>query len=126
SLQPKAQQTLIQDETALQHAPKIFTETCRIDFHQSIDKVHNLVRGLSPVPGAFTLLEGKTLKFFKTSKSHEKPRVPIGHFETDGKSFLKFACSDGYISVLELQLEGKKKMEVQEFLRGYRFSQPTN
>ena len=123
SLQPKPQKTLIEDESALRHAPKIFTETCRIDFHQSIDKVHNLVRGLSPVPGAFTLLEGKTLKIFKTSKSYETPRVEAGQFETDGKAFLKFACSDGYISVLELQLEGKKRMEIQEFLRGYRFSQ---
>lgn len=126
TLKPNPQEIFIQDETTLKHAPKIFTETCRIDFHQSIDKVHNLVRGLSPVPGAFTLLEGKNMKIFKTIKSHEKPCVAAGSYETDGKSFLKFACSDGYISVLELQLEGKKRMEIQEFLRGYRFSQTIN
>ena len=126
TLKPNPQEIFIQDETTLKHAPKIFTETCRIDFHQSIDKVHNLVRGLSPVPGAFTLLEGKNMKIFKTIKCHEKPSAAAGSYETDGKSFLKFACSDGYISVLELQLEGKKRMEIQEFLRGYRFSQTIN
>lgn len=106
----------------IRHAPKIFTETCRIDFHQRTEAVHNLVRGLSPFPGAFTLLEGKMLKIYKSIKRVRTPVSAPGHYETDGKSWLRFACADGYIEVLELQLEGKKRMETGEFLRGYRFS----
>ena len=107
----------------LQHAPKIFTETCRIDFHKTVDEVHNLVRGLSPFPGAFTTLDGKTLKLFRTEKSREQPSIAAGQWQTDGKTFLRFACADGFITVKELQLEGKKRMQTEEFLRGYRFSQ---
>lgn len=107
------------------HAPKIFTETCNIDFTKTIDEVHNFVRGLSPFPGAFTYLDGKVLKIYKSEKLHlisgQTGTVRPGSHETDGKTFLKFACADGHISVKELQLEGKKKMNVEEFLRGYRF-----
>ena len=105
----------------LHHAPKIFTDTCRIDFHRTVREVHNLVRGLSPFPGAFTQLNGKTLKIYRTKKEENKPGHDPGQFDTDGKSYLKFACLDGYVSVLDLQLEGKKKMPVKEFLKGYRF-----
>lgn len=105
----------------IRHAPRIFTDTCRIDFNKNTEDVHNLVRGLSPFPGAFTLLDHKTLKIYNTRKLREQPLIPPGQYETDGKTTLKFACADGYIEVLELQLEGKKRMETAEFLRGYRF-----
>ena len=108
-------------DAALKHAPKIFTDTCKIDFNKTIEKVHNLIRGLSPFPGAFTFLNGKTLKIYKSEKEISHAPAEPGSFKTDGKSFLKFACADGYVNVKELQLEGKKKMNVEDFLRGYRF-----
>lgn len=105
----------------LRHAPKIFTETCRINFDQSVVNVHNLVRGLSPFPGAFTLFNHKTLKIYRTEKQQQAHDQVPGIHQTDGKTFLRFACADGFLLVKELQLEGKKKMGVEEFLRGYRF-----
>ncbi|HNL64571.1 MAG TPA: methionyl-tRNA formyltransferase [Ferruginibacter sp.] len=105
----------------LKHAPKIFTETCRIDFSKTVNEVHNLVRGLSPFPGAFTSLDGKTLKIFRTEKQPGSTGSASGSFETDKKQFLKFACADGYVLVKELQLEGKKRMAIEDFLRGYHF-----
>jgi methionyl-tRNA formyltransferase len=83
--------------------------------------VYNLIRGLAPYPAAFTFLDGKKLKLYKAEKVNKVPAVTAGTFETDSKTFLQFACTDGYISILELQLEGKKKMTIADFLRGYRF-----
>lgn len=105
----------------LKHAPKIFTETCKIDWNKSVDEVHNLIRGLSPFPGAFTYLNGKLLKIYRSEKEYKQPSVAAGELETDGKTFLKFASTNGFIHVKELQLEGKKKMSVEDFLRGYKF-----
>lgn len=108
-------------QTGLKHAPKIFTATCRIDWNKTLDEVYNLIRGLSPYPAAFTFLEGKKLKIFKADKVFKVPAAGAGEFETDKKSFLHFGCRDGYISIKELQLEGKKKMMIVDFLRGYRW-----
>ena len=105
-------------EIVLKHAPKIFTETCKIDFAKSVDEVHNLIRGLSPFPGAFSFLQNKMLKIYTSKKEIIAPQHSIGEVVSDGKTFLKFACSNGYIHVLQLQLEGKKKMNVEDFLRG--------
>lgn len=105
---------------SIPHAPKIFTETCLIDFNQTAQQVHNHIRGLSPFPGAFTRLNGKLFKIFDTRVDPTTPTSAHGQFETDGKSWFKFACSDGYIQVLHLQLEGKKRMPVTEFLKGFR------
>jgi len=105
----------------LKHAPKLFTETCRIDFYKPLAEVHNLIRGLSPFPGAFTSFTGKMLKIYQTEKEPGSTRSSPGNFETDKKTFLKFACTDGYVLVKELQLEGKKKMNTEDFLRGYHF-----
>ena len=109
------------------HAPKIFTETCRINWNENINTVFNLIRGLSPYPTAFTFLEGKTLKIFRAEKEAADPSLQTGGnnpgaYLTDNKTFLKFAAIDGFINVLDLQLEGKKKMTVTEFLRGYHFN----
>ena len=117
-------QATVTDSRLLKHAPKIFTEDCKIDFTKSVEEVHNLIRGLSPFPGAFTYLKDKMLKIFRSEKEISIDQTdPAGHgqYETDGKSFLKFACKEGYILIKELQMEGKKKMTVEEFLRGYRF-----
>jgi methionyl-tRNA formyltransferase len=104
------------------HAPKIFTETCRIEWSKNAATVYNLIRGLSPYPGAFTVLEGKTLKIFRAEKEVVNHKEQPGSLHTDGKTYLKFATPDGFIRVDELQLEGKKKMNASEFLRGYRFT----
>ncbi len=117
---PQNSESRIQN-SELKHAPKIFTETCKIDWTRPIDEVHNLIRGLSPSPAAFTFLNDKKLKVFKSGKVYKAPSVLPGNFETDHKNFLQFACSNGYISILELQLEGKKKMDIADFLRGYHF-----
>lgn len=105
----------------IRHAPKIFTETCKIDWNRPVDEVYNLIRGLAPYPAAFTFLDEKKLKIYKASKVNKVPSVAFGNFETDNKTFLQFACTDGYLSILELQLEGKKKMDIAAFLRGYHF-----
>ncbi len=107
--------------TTLKHAPKIFTETCRINWNKNAVEIHNQIRGLSPFPGAFTDLGDKTIKIFRSEKEMRIPTTRKGRWESDKRTFLKYACADGYIHVKELQLEGKKKMMVDEFLRGYRF-----
>ncbi len=108
-------------DNLLKHAPKIFTETCLINWGKPVQEVYNFIRGLSPYPAAFTFLNGKKMKVYKADKVYKTPAVSTGEFETDEKSFLQFACTDGYISITELQLEGKKKMMVVDFLRGYRW-----
>jgi methionyl-tRNA formyltransferase len=105
----------------LKHAPKIFTQTCNIDWRKSIDEIHNLIRGLSPFPGAFTELGDKTLKIFRSEKEPSFPSQKPGKWESDGKTYLKYAAKDGYILLKDIQLEGKKRMLIEDFLRGYRF-----
>lgn len=100
-------------------APKIFTETCKINWEQNCQSVHNLIRGLSPYPAAFTYLDGKKIKIFKSEIDYQSKNEP-GTVETDGKSFMSFSCLDGQIKVLALQMEGKKRMDIHDFLRGYR------
>jgi methionyl-tRNA formyltransferase len=108
----------------LHHAPKIFTENCEINWQQNVDAIYNFVRGLSPYPAAFTFLRGKKLKIFSTKKEYSTTLENPGEVVTDNKSFLKFACNNGYISITELQLEGKKKMAIEDFLRGWRNNLP--
>jgi methionyl-tRNA formyltransferase len=109
-------------QAPLKHAPKIHTDTCRINWSQPVENIFNLVRGLSPYPAAFIVLNEKMLKIYKAKKELVMPAVPEGEYESDGKTFLKFAGANGYLHLLEIQLEGKKKMGIEEFLRGYRFS----
>ncbi|MBP9098990.1 MAG: methionyl-tRNA formyltransferase [Ferruginibacter sp.] len=119
---PQHQTSNIKQQTLL-HAPKIFTETCHINWNKSAMEIFNLIRGLSPYPAAFTELENKKLKIFKAEKIITNHQAKAGSFETDGKNFLRFACIDGFINITELQLEGKKKMNTADFLRGYRFNE---
>jgi len=122
SLREIPQSSLNNTQSKIKHAPKIFTDTCKIDWNRPTDEVHNLIRGLSPFPGAFTHLNEKLLKIYRSGKEHITSSSSPGQFDTDGKTFLKFACNDGFIHVKELQLEGKRKMNVEDFLRGYKFS----
>lgn len=104
----------------IKHAPKIFTETCKIDWNKPAAEIYNLIRGLSPYPGAFTYLNDKMLKIYKAKKVPGSSSKEPGTIETDKKTYFQFVCADGYIQVTELQIEGKKKMPVEEFLKGYR------
>ena len=113
-------QQSILDEAAIKHAPKIFTETCKIDWNKSSAEIYNLIRGLSPYPAAFTHLNDKVLKIYKAKKEETATSKEPGVIDTDKKTYLKYACANGYIHIIELQLEGKKKMPVEEFLKGYR------
>lgn len=113
--QPEAENT-----ASLQHAPKIFTDTCRIDWNKSVDAINNQIRGLSPFPGAFTMLGDKVLKIFKARKVVAADTGLPGAYDSDGKQVLRFFAKDGAIEVLDLQLEGKKRMPVADFLRGYK------
>jgi len=106
-------------QTDLKHAPKIFTETCKINWTKNTNEVFNLIRGLSAYPAAFTYLDGKLFKIFRAHQEKNSLNVTPGTHQTDRKTFLRFACNDGFIAVKEIQLEGKKKMGIEEFLRGY-------
>lgn len=98
-------------------APKIFRETCEINFHQKTERVVNFVRGLAPYPAAWMVLGGKTCKVFKVSPAASGGNQPI---TSDGKTYLHVKTADGYVAVEELQMEGKKRMEIREFLRGFK------
>jgi methionyl-tRNA formyltransferase len=111
-------QSLLISDDDLKQAPKIFKETCNINWNQPTETVYNLIRGLSPSPTAYTELAGKTLKIFKAEQQTMHPAIQPGGFLTDNKTYLKFAAKDGFISVTDLQLEGKKRMGIEEFLRG--------
>lgn len=104
----------------LKTAPKIFKEDCKIDWNSPAEKVYNLIRGLSPYPTAWTILNGKTLKVYKAAKEISSPGQLPGTVDTDQRTYLKYSCVDGWIRLLELQIEGKKRMGIEEFLRGYR------
>ena len=106
--------------TALKHAPKIFTHDCAINWEQPAEKIHNLIRGLAPFPGAITKIEGKIVKLFTTHIIDTAAAEKAGTFITDGKTFAKIACSNGYIGIDDIQWEGKKRMPITDFLRGYR------
>jgi methionyl-tRNA formyltransferase len=111
-----------QDEAlAIHHAPKIFKETCKIDWAQSAQSIHNLIRGLSPYPSAWTTINEKTCKIYLSRvKNQNLNKLASGQYLTDGKTYLYFQTGEGALEILELQLEGKKRMEISEFLRGYK------
>lgn len=110
-----------QDESLASKAPKLYHETCEIDFSQPVEQVHNFIRGLSPYPAAWTTLDGQELKILRTVKEIAPHSHPAGKFVTDGRSFLKIAVQDGFIVVDELQLQGRRRMRTVDFLNGYRF-----
>lgn len=118
------QAMLIQAGQEIKNAPKIFKDDCRINWYETMEVIHNHIRGLSPYPAAFTNFQSETgqqypVKFFITKKQQADHSFPIGSVISDSKTYLKIAVKGGYIAVEELQLAGKKKMSVQEFLRGF-------
>ncbi|RCH56479.1 methionyl-tRNA formyltransferase [Mucilaginibacter hurinus] len=111
-------QAEIAPESELQHAPKLTKELGSIDWTQPAEKIYNLIRGLSPSPAAYTILNGKNLKIYKAEYQETEPAIQPGGFLTDNKTYLKFAAANGFICLTDIQLEGKKRMGIEEFLRG--------
>ena len=125
AIAPVDQQAI--EPQVVRDAPKIFKETCRIDWSASCDTVRNLVRGLSPYPAAWSELhkEGASpigVKIFRVhAETCPADRLPAsGTLVTDGRTFMKVACADGYLFLDELQLAGKKRMAVADLLRGFK------
>lgn len=125
SVHPIPQEQLLQGVDALRPAPKIFKETCRIDWNQPLKRIYDFIRGLSPYPAAWSELNQAdgtkvALKIYETEKNFVEHHLPIGTVCSDGKTFFKVAVNDGYLSIKELQLAGKKRLRIEEFLRGYK------
>ena len=111
----------------LRPAPKIFKETCRIDWNQPVKRIYDFIRGLSPYPTAWTELvqpDGSVvvLKIFETEKLMQSHHLTPGSICTDGKTYLHVAAADGWVSIRSLQLPGKKRLKVDELLRGFRMN----
>lgn len=118
NLKEQPQDTLIKEP--LQHAPKIFTEDCILHWEEPVEKIYNQIRGLSPSPGALSKLGEKTVKIYAATCEKSEHRLTPGSMETDGKNWLRFAAKDGWLYITDLQLEGKKRMQIADFLRGFR------
>mgnify|MGYP002404794090 FL=1 len=120
------QDEMITTDTVLHSAPKIFKDTCRIDFNQPAKKVYDFIRGLSPYPGAWTEIQkeggkAQVLKVFKTSKTGKAiaADVAVGSLKVEGKQLL-IACEDEWLQLETIQISGKKRMEARDFLNGMR------
>jgi methionyl-tRNA formyltransferase len=109
------------DASKLKPAPKIFKETCQINFRQTAKQVYDFVRGLNPIPTAWAEIGGKPYKIYKVKPIENQQIGEIGSFKTDNKSYLHIATLDGYVSIEELQAEGRKQMDIKSFLLGNKF-----
>lgn len=124
SIKPISQKELFNSGTEIKMAPKLFKENCRIDWNQKSIKIFNLIRGLSPIPAAWSVLQNTkndqqiVVKIFRTEIFQDSRKEP-GTIITDGRKFLNVATADGAIALKELQIEGKKKLTIEEFLRGF-------
>ena len=119
----RTQKALIPEGEVLYPAPKIFKADCKIDWQQSMESIHNFVRGLSPYPAAFTYFVSSSgnellVKVYRASKERASHNLKYGQLLTDGKQQIKVAVLGGYIQIVELQLAGKKRMSGGDFLRG--------
>jgi methionyl-tRNA formyltransferase len=104
----------------LKHAPKLFTEQCTISWTESALSIHNQIRGLSPYPGAITQLQGKTFKIYESKIVPNTDKLAPGMHCTDGKTYLHFTSADDCIACTSVQIEGKKRLPIEDFLRGYK------
>lgn len=112
-------QLLQQDDSLASPAPKITKEICKIDWNKSAEEIHNLVRGLSPYPAAFFIFNEKIFKVYKTEVVKDFNLQPSEFYQT--KKELIVGCGKDAIRILEIQLEGKKRLGIEEFLRGFNF-----
>ena len=118
-IKPQAQK----ESLDLKIAPKLTRETGLVHWSKNAEEIYNLIRGMNPFPGAHTLFQGKNCKISSISPHAETiPSLGIGVWDTDQKTYLRVGCADGYIEILEWQMEGKKKMKIEDFLRGYSFN----
>lgn len=109
-----------QDKTQGSLAPKLTPQTGAIDWNRSAKEIHNLIRGLSPYPGAYSMLDGKKIKILKSAILENFRQVPPGTITVaDSKTGLEVACKEGALLILQLKPEGKKAMGSAEFVRGY-------
>lgn len=115
--------TTPQEEGEVTAAPKIFRDTCRIDWKQPTKKIYDFIRGLSPYPAAWTTLNGKSVKIFETEKDTTTADKKPGSIISDGKTYLKVATEDGTLSIKAIQLEGKKRMNIVDLLRGFKIEE---
>lgn len=136
NIELRLQKSFIQGSEVLRPAPKLTRELCHIDWNDSTKHIYNLIRGLSPVPAAFTELtapdkEPVQMKIYfgeqvtgpdylKILAENGRESAPAGTVLSDGKSYLAISTADGAISVKDLQLAGKRRMEVKDFLIGFR------
>ncbi len=123
TISPIAQEEILQGETP-KPAPKIFRETCRIEWDQDIKKIYDFIRGLSPYPAAWTELttasgEQLNLKIFESEMRHSNHEYTPGTLLSDGKTYLDVAARNGMIRLLSIQQAGKKRMSSTDFLRGH-------
>ena len=119
------QEEFYKDAAELRPAPKIFKDTCHIDWNQPVKKIYDFVRGLSPYPAAWTELisaDGKrmVLKVYQTEKRPATHNFPVGSIHTDHKSYIDVAVKDGFLRLHSLQLAGKKRMNITDFLNGFK------
>lgn len=122
---PLSQSQIIENECIeMRPAPKIFKETCEINWDQPLEVVHNFIRGLSPYPAAWSTLtstsgESWKVKIFKTRKVQKEHNIAIGSVFQEGREDLKIAVQGGYLDILEMQLPGKRRMPIADLLRGF-------
>ena len=120
------QEVFIQNIKVLKSAPKIFKETCEIDFNRCLDDVYNFIRGMSPYPTAWKEIQFPNqsnkviLKIYAAEKEYAEHEFSVGEVITDYKKFAKIAVQDGFILLKSIQAPGKKRMEIGELLRGMR------
>ena len=126
SIIPNPQSVYIKPGEIIHEAPKIYPDDCFINWDKDAHDIQNMIRGLSPYPGARTKIANSSqsliLKLFESNVINEKHKLTPGSIITDDKSFLRIACRKGLIEISLLQLEGKKKMTTCEFLRGFKIS----
>jgi methionyl-tRNA formyltransferase len=109
-----------QNGDCLRHAPKIFKDDCLLDFSISAQQVHNKIRGLSPIPGAYTIWNGKNMKIIESELTLEKSAPVAGTFSQIYPGVLAVSTGDNWLILKEIQPEGKRKMTAKEFLLGHK------
>ncbi len=126
NVHPVPQEQLVGADVELRPAPKIFKDTCHIDWSKPLKQVYDFVRGLSPYPAAWCELvrtsddNRQTLKVYVAEKIFASHQLPSGQVVSDGKTYLHVAVTDGFLALKELQLAGKRRMPVEDFLRGFK------
>ena len=127
TIKPRPQSDFLIPGKEIKPAPKIHPEDCMINWNSGVVKIHNLIRGLAPTPGARSAFKGKntilSFKIFESIPELEKHTYTPGTIRSDSKQFIQVACADGFLNITSLQLEGKKRMSSIEFLRGFKISE---